>query len=282
MDDELIRFGDSKGGVMELSSARHAFVTGGAGGIGLGIADALMEQGVCVTIADIDRRALDEVTTRRGEGVRGVALDVRNRDSWAQAKKDAESAFGPVDILVNNAGIGFNGRDVVDTDAEVFDLLVAIDLVGVFHGVAAFGAQMREAGHGHIVNTASIMGLTAGAPGRGAYSAVKSAVVSLSEALRLEMAPHGVGVSVLCPGLVRSNLDANTIRLGGHVEDARHIKGAGDVGMTPAEAGACVLRGIARNLPYILTHPEYLGHIEKRMDAIRVSANQASSQESMG
>ncbi|MEV1136166.1 SDR family oxidoreductase [Rhodococcus coprophilus] len=257
---------------MELASARHAFVTGGAGGIGLGIADALAEHGIRVTIADIDREAVDTVVAQRPDDVRGVGLDVRDRDSWARAADEAESAFGPVDILINNAGIGFNGRDVVDTDAEVFDLLVAIDLAGVFHGVSTFGARMRDAGRGHIVNTASIMGLTAGAPGRGAYSAVKSAVVALSEALRIEMAPHGVGVSVLCPGLVRSNLDANTLRLGGHVEDSRHIKGAGDVGMTPAEAGACVVRGIAQDLPYILTHPEYLGHIEKRMDAIRSAA----------
>src|SRR5699024_4587493 len=117
-------------------------------------------------------------------------------------------------ILVNNAGIGFNGRDVVDMDPETFDLIVAIDLTGVFNGVSAFGADMRARGGGHIVNTASVMGLTAGAPGRGAYSAAKSAVIAMSEALRAEMAPHGVGVSVLCPGLVKSNLDTNTTRLG--------------------------------------------------------------------
>ncbi|MGI9207642.1 MAG: SDR family oxidoreductase [Rhodococcus sp. (in: high G+C Gram-positive bacteria)] len=264
---------------MELSSARHAFVTGGASGIGLGIVDALTQHGISVTIADIDRQAVEAVTAERSPAICGVGLDVRDRDSWAQAKADAESVFGPVDILVNNAGIGFNGRDVVDTDADVFDLLVAIDLAGVFHGVTAFGAQMRDAGHGHIVNTASVRGLTAGAPGRGAYSAVKSAVVSLSEALRAEMASHGVGVSVLCPGLVRSNLDANTTRLGGHVEDASHIKGAGDVGMTPAAAGACVVRGIAEDLPYIVTHPEYLGYIEKRMDAIRAAVEAVAAVE---
>ena len=144
---------------MELSSARHAFVTGGASGIGLGIVDALAHHGISVTIADIDERARQAVVAARGDHVRGVALDVRDRDAWAQAATESESVFGPVDILVNNAGIGFNGRDVVDVDPATFDMLVAIDLAGVFNGVSTFGADMRARGRGHIVNTASVMGL---------------------------------------------------------------------------------------------------------------------------
>lgn len=257
---------------MELSSARHAFVTGGASGIGLGIVDALARRGISVTIADIDERARQAVVAVRGDRVRGVALDVRDRDAWAQAATESESAFGPVDILVNNAGIGFNGRDVVDVDPATFDMLVAIDLTGVFNGVSTFGADMRARGRGHIVNTASVMGLLAGTPGRGAYSAVKTAVIALSEAMRTEMAPHGVGVSVLCPGLVRSNLDENTARIGGQVEDASAIKGVGDIGMEPAMAGDLVARGIEENLPYIITHPHYLDHLDPRVEAIRASA----------
>lgn len=261
---------------MEISSARHAFVTGGASGIGLGIADALAGHGISVTVADIDANSLESVVATRPAGFRGVALDVRDRGNWATAKVEAEAAFGPVDILINNAGIGFNGRDVVDMDPETFDTIVAIDLVGVFNGVSAFGAEMRTRGRGHIVNTASIMGLTAGAPGRGAYSAAKSAVIAMSEALRAEMEPHGVGVSVLCPGLVMSNLDANTARLGGQVEDVSHIKGTGNIGMEPETAGAIVVRGIARDLPYIITHPHYLEHVERRMEAVRASMDAAT------
>lgn len=258
---------------MELSSARHAFITGGASGIGLGIADALADYGMAVTVADINRKSLDSVTTARGATFRGVVLDVRDRNAWAAAKIEAEATSGPVDILVNNAGIGFNGRDVVDMDPETFDNLVAIDLTGVFNGISAFGVDMRARGIGHIVNTASVMGLLSGAPGRGAYSAAKSAAIALSEALRTEMAPHGIGVSVLCPGLVMSNLDQNTAALGGQVEDVSHIKGAGNIGMEPATAGACVARGIAQNLPYIITHPHYLNYIEKRMETIRASVD---------
>ncbi|MGN5240550.1 MULTISPECIES: SDR family NAD(P)-dependent oxidoreductase [unclassified Rhodococcus (in: high G+C Gram-positive bacteria)] len=262
---------------MKLTSARHALVTGGASGIGLGIADALSGHGISVTIADIDERTRKSVVATRSDGfrgvargarIRGVALDVRDRDAWARAKEDSEAAFGPVDILVNNAGIGFNGPSVVDMERATFDTLVDIDLMGVFNGAATFGAEMRERGVGHMVNTASVMGLLAGAPGRGAYSAVKAAVVALSEAMRVEMEPHGVGVSVLCPGLVRSNLDASTLRIGGHVEDASAIKGSGDIGMEPLVAGELVARGIEQNLPYIITHPHYLDHLQARTEAI--------------
>jgi len=262
---------------VDLGSARHAFVTGGASGIGRGIAEALADAGVCVTIADIDREATEEVVVTRPDDFAGLALDVRDRAAWREAKARSEAVFGPVDILVNNAGIGFNGRDFADLDPEVFDRIIDIDLTGVFNGISAFAADLRARGRGHIVNTASVMALTAGAPGRGAYCAAKSAVVAMSEALRQEMAPHGVGVSVLCPGLVRSNLDSTTTRLGGQVENVAHIKGDGSLGMDPAEAGARVLDGIARDLPYILTHPHYLSHVEARTDSLRRCFAEAES-----
>ncbi|PXW25145.1 UNVERIFIED_CONTAM: NADP-dependent 3-hydroxy acid dehydrogenase YdfG [Williamsia faeni] len=268
---------------MDLSAARHAFVTGGASGIGLGIADALARHGISVTIADINEESLDAVIGSRGSGYLGVALDVRDREAWKVAKARAETAFGSVDILVNNAGIGFNGCDVVDMDPATFDMLIAIDLIGVFNGVACFGSEMRARGGAHIVNTASVMGLISGTGGRSAYSAAKSAVVALSEGMRSEMEPHNVGVSVLCPGLVTSNLDQNTATLGGHVreniqgKDIDHGRGTRAHGMDPATAGDQVARGIAHNLPYIITHPHYLGNIETRMDAIRASVEVTSS-----
>ncbi|MFD6674607.1 SDR family oxidoreductase [Rhodococcus zopfii] len=262
---------------VDLGSARHAFVTGGASGIGRGIVEALADAGVRVTIADIDRSGAETVAATRPGELAALELDVRDRAGWRAAKAQAEKRFGPVDILVNNAGIGFNGRDIADLDPEVFDRIIDIDLTGVFNGISTFAADLRVRGRGHIVNTASVMALTAGAPGRGAYSAAKSAVVAMSEALRQEMAPHGVGVSVLCPGLVRSNLDSTTARLGGQVEEVVHIKGDGSLGMDPAEAGARVLDGITRDLPYILTHPHYLSHVDARMDALHRSFTEAEA-----
>jgi NAD(P)-dependent dehydrogenase (short-subunit alcohol dehydrogenase family) len=256
---------------MDLSTARHAFITGGASGIGLGIAGALAARGISITIADINQGALDELFAARPKGMLGIALDIRNRNDWLDAKARSESAFGPVDILINNAGIAFDGRELADMDPPTFDQVIAVDLTGVFNGVHTFAAGMRARGAGHIVNTASIMGLTAGAATMGAYSIAKSGVVALSEALRGEMAPHGIGVSVLCPGFVASNLRANTVKLGVAVREIRELSGAGNAAMSPATAGEIVARGIARNLPYIITHPHYLEHIEKRMAAIRES-----------
>ncbi|MEU5842361.1 SDR family oxidoreductase [Rhodococcus sp. NPDC047139] len=256
---------------MDIASARHAFVTGGASGIGRGIADALARHGVAVTIADIDAAAIEVTLAERSGAFGGAVLDVRDREGWRTAKQEAEQAFGPVDVLVNNAGIGFNGTDFADLDPRVFDTVIDIDITGVFNGVSAFASDLRERGHGHIVNTASVMGLTAGVPGRGVYSAAKAAVVSMSEALRAELAPHGVGVSVLCPGLVRSGLDDSTARLGGEVRQVEHIKG-GNAGMAPETAGEIVVRGISLDVPYILTHPHYLENISTRFGSIVHSA----------
>lgn len=260
---------------MNIASARHALVTGGASGIGRGIADALARRGVAVTIADIDDAAIESTLADRTGAFRlfrGAVLDVRDREGWRSVKQGAEDAFGPVDILVNNAGIGFNGKDFADLDPQVFDTVIDIDVTGVFNGISTFAGDLRARGRGHIVNTASVMGLTAGAPGRGVYSAAKAAVVAMSEALRAELAPHGVGVSVLCPGLVRSGLDDSTARLGGEVRRVDHIKG-GNAGMAPETAGEIVVRGISIDAPYILTHPHYLGNISTRYDSIARSAD---------
>lgn len=257
---------------MDISSAQHALVTGGASGIGRGIADALARHGVAVTIADIDSAAIDATLADRPGAFRGAVLDVRDPEGWRSVKREAEDVFGPVDILVNNAGIGFNGVDFADLDPRVFATVMDIDVTGVFNGISAFAGDLRTRGRGHIVNTASVMGLTAGVPGRGVYSAAKAAVVSMSEALRAELAPAGVGVSVLCPGLVRSGLDDSTARLGGEVRRVDHIKG-GDAGMAPETAGEIVVRGIALDTPYILTHPHYLGNVSARFDSIAHSAD---------
>ena len=251
---------------MDLSKAHHAFITGGASGIGLGIADALAKRGVSITIADIDGDAVERVLKERPERFCGVKLDVRDRKAWAEAKATAERAFGPVDILVNNAGIAPDGRALADMDPASFDLIIGINLVGVFNGISAFGRDMRARGNGHIVNTSSIMGLMAGVATIGGYAASKSAVVALSEVLRQEMAPHGVGVSVLCPGLVATSLRDSTAKVGGGLHpNAAMAEG----GMDPAAAGEITAKGIAENLPYILTHPEDWPGVEARMNVIR-------------
>jgi NAD(P)-dependent dehydrogenase (short-subunit alcohol dehydrogenase family) len=238
---------------MDLALAQHAFITGGASGIGLGIAEALADRGLKITIADIDREGLAEVVEAKGPNWRGQPLDVRDRAAWAAAKAEAEAAFGPVDILVNNAGIAPNGQTFAKMDPKSFDLIIAINLVGVFNGVSAFAAEMAERGRGHIVNTSSQAGLTASIPGVGAYTAAKFGVTGMSENLRNEMAQSGVGVSILCPGFVVTNLTENTIKISG----VRREYDPGSMpqsSVTSRDVGEMVAQGIADNAPYILTH----------------------------
>jgi NAD(P)-dependent dehydrogenase (short-subunit alcohol dehydrogenase family) len=253
---------------MDLSQARHAFITGGASGIGLAIADALARRGVRATLADIDEAALQEVLSSRSADYRGQVLDTRDREGWVQAKAEAEAAFGPVDILVNNAGIGPAGRSFADLDPTSFDRMIAINLTGVFNGIAAFAADMRQRGRGHVVNTSSTAGLTLSPPGAGAYTVAKHGVVSMSETLRVEMAPHGVGVSVLCPGLVATNLPRSTYRLSGVGDPNASMP---EMSIDPAAVGELVAEGIAKDLPYILTHPEYWPAIEQRQKAVEAA-----------
>ena len=253
---------------MELSKAKHAFITGGASGIGLGIADALAKHGIAVTLADIDRTMLGDALSSRRTQFGGCELDVRDRAAWSRAKATAETQFGPVDILVNSAGIGPDGRSLAEMDAVSFDRVIAINLTGVFNGVSAFAGQMQAHGGGYIVNVASMAGLVAPAPNLGAYTAAKFGVVGLSEVLRKELAPHGVGVSVLCPGLVVTNIGATTVKLGSSI---RNPGGTMSGGLDPATVGEFVVAGMTEDRFYLATHPDRWSSVEKRMKELEAA-----------
>ena len=252
---------------MDLSQAKHAFISGGASGLGLGMAEALAARGVPVTIADIDADAIAEVIRTRGNSFRGVVLDVRNREAWAAAKAEAEAALGPVDVLVLNAGISPNGRAFTDMDPESFDRILAINLGGVANGVFAFAADLAARGRGHVVMTSSQAGLVTTIAGVGAYSVAKFGVTALGEQLRTEMAQHGVGVSVLFPGYVQTNLGANTIKIGGEVR--QYSAGMPPSEVSPRDVGEMVADAIERNASHIITHKDVLPGVERRMAAIR-------------
>lgn len=254
---------------MDLSQARHAFVTGGASGIGLGIADALAARGVPVTIADIDAEALARVVATRGNAFRGQVLDTRDRDAWLKAKAEAEAAFGPVDVLVNNAGIAPDGKTFAAPDADSFERIIAINLMGIYNGVWAFAGEMKARGRGHIVNTSSQAGLNASIPGVGAYAVAKFGVTGMTENLRRELRDTGVGVSVLCPGLVHTNLAQNTAKISGVVRDTPQDMPHSDV--TAADVGRMVVRGIEANAPYILTHKSAIHGLEERFATIKAA-----------
>jgi NAD(P)-dependent dehydrogenase (short-subunit alcohol dehydrogenase family) len=256
-----------RGTVMDLAQASHAFITGGASGIGLAIADALAARGVAVTIADVDEAALAAVLADRTGRLRGQPLDVRDRKGWARAGQNAEAAFGPVDLLFNNAGIAGGADHLADLDPAGFDAVIATNLAGVFNGVSAFGAGLRARGRGHIVNTSSMQGMSVDGPGVGAYAAAKAGVIALSEVLRHEMAPHGVGVSAYCPGMTMTPMVARALR----GDDGPPHALSASLSVAPMDAGRAaelVLRGIEQNRPYILTHPARRAGVEKRFAAI--------------
>jgi NAD(P)-dependent dehydrogenase (short-subunit alcohol dehydrogenase family) len=251
---------------MKLETARHALITGGASGIGLGIAEALNARGIGVTIVDANRDGLGAALAAGRPNFRGSYLDVRDRQGWARVKADAEAELGPVDLLFNNAGVGPSGDEIADMEPAHFDLIVAINLTGVFNGVSAFAADMRSRGHGHIVNTASMAGITI-MPSTAAYVASKFGVVGFSETLREELAPHGVGVSTFCPGQVATSIMANTVKLGGKT---RYPSSAPQKGADPAVIAGLVLQGIAENARFILTDPKvWRPRADERLLALR-------------
>jgi NAD(P)-dependent dehydrogenase (short-subunit alcohol dehydrogenase family) len=256
---------------MDLTKGNHAFVTGGASGIGLGIADALAARGVSVTLADVNEEALAQVIAARGNAFRGAVLDVRDRDGWQRVKAEAEATFGPVDVLIANAGIAPNGKAFTEMDPESFDRIIAINLTGIFNAIWAFAKDMAARGRGHIVCTSSQAGLVTTVPGVGAYSAAKFGVTAIAEALRTELAPQGVGVSVVYPGYVQTNLAANTARIGGDLR-AYH-GGVLTSDITPADVGEMVAEGIEQDAPYIVTHKEVWPGVEQRMLAIKTACH---------
>jgi short-subunit dehydrogenase len=202
-------------------------------------------------IADWNAGTLDQAGSQLGSNALPLELDVRDRAAWERARSVTEEAFGPVEILVNNAGVAPDQNALVDMPPETFDRLLAIMATGVFNGIHTFGPGMRDRGRGHIVNTASMAGLVASAR-LGAYTAAKFATVGISEVLRAEMEAHGVGVSVLCPGLVRTNLGS----------DRAQSLPAGTpspmaAGLDPSEVATQVVDAIRNNQFYVITHGEY-------------------------
>jgi NAD(P)-dependent dehydrogenase (short-subunit alcohol dehydrogenase family) len=262
---------------MELAAGQHAFITGGASGLGLGIADALAARGLKITIADIQADLIDEVLASRGEGWRGVVLDVRDRDGWARARAEAEAAFGPVDVLVNNAGIAPNGKPFAEMPPESFDQILAINLGGVFNGVHTFALAMRERGRGHIVNTSSMAGLSPSIVGIGAYATAKFGVTAMTESLRKELADHGVGVTLLCPGFVLTGLGSNTAKLGGLTRSAPAGAALPPSGVSSDDVGAMVVEAIEGDEPCIVTHAGSWPEIGKRFDVIRAACDKADA-----
>jgi NAD(P)-dependent dehydrogenase (short-subunit alcohol dehydrogenase family) len=261
-----------------------AFVTGAASGIGLGIAEALAQAGVKVMMADIEQDALDREVARlaaTNADVAGVRADVSLKDELQRAADATIERFGKVHILVNNAGVGGGGTYGEWSDAS-WDWVIGVNLMSVVWGIEIFGPLMEKQGEGgQIVSTASMAGLVAAvAPG---YNVTKYGVVALSEGLRPTLATKGIGVSVLCPGFIRTRImeSARAIpeRLVGQIalpdptalpnEFAVMATQAIQNGIDPLYVGELVVEGIEGDWPYIFTDTDFEGAVDARFAQIK-------------
>jgi NAD(P)-dependent dehydrogenase (short-subunit alcohol dehydrogenase family) len=255
---------------------KAAFITGGASGIGLAFGHAFAEAGCRVMLADIEEPALrDAVRSLEGVGpeVRGVACDVADPASVEAAAERTITAFGEVHILCNNAGVGA-ASSVDDIPLASWRWVLDVNLMGVVHGVRAFVPHIRAHGEGgHIVNTASMAGMIGAGRGFEPYSASKSAVVAMSEGLAGELQPLGIGVTVLCPGWVRTRiLESRRNRQERYgptpTQNLSRYPSLPDSAMNPQAAAARVLNAIRDNELYAFTHPEMRDLLAERFQAI--------------
>jgi NADP-dependent 3-hydroxy acid dehydrogenase YdfG len=266
---------------VEQLEGRVAFVTGGASGIGLGIARACLEAGMHVVVADLREDHIAEAKAALGdERAHALQVDVTDREGLARASEQAERLAGPVDVLVNNAGVGILGP-VAEAGFDDWDWGLGVNLGGVVNGITTFLPGMRERGRGHIVNVSSMAAIVP-IPNASIYIAAKAAVMGLSESIRSELAPEGIGVSILFPGPVETNI-RDTLRTRperfrrdtGYAERERPLPEGDDRDRTgwmdPLECGRRTVAGIRRDDLFILTHPEFRGGATERNDALERS-----------
>ena len=259
---------------------RTAFVTGGASGIGLGIARACADEGMNVAIVDVDTTALAKAEDELSKVTKVFAgtLDIRDRIAYTTTADAVEEALGPVSLLCNNAGI--SGQiDIGNLSYEAFDWVIGVNLIGCYNGIQTFLPRMLgRGGDAQIVNTASEAGLCAMFGGIGfLYAASKFGVVGLSEALRVEVKHQGIGVSVLCPHAVATNILENTLRasedlgegIAGDLETSfDKLKPLLATGADPDTVGRRVIEGVRNNDLFILTSDHLIGQITKRASSI--------------
>jgi NAD(P)-dependent dehydrogenase (short-subunit alcohol dehydrogenase family) len=257
-------------------AGKVAFITGGGSGVGLGQAKVFAEEaGMKVVIADIRQDHLDGALAHFkavGAAVHGVQLDITDRVAYGRAADEAERVFGPVDLLCNTAGVSQFGP-LAQATADDWDWQIDVNLKGMINGVQTFLPRMiaRGAG-GHIVNTASMSAFVA-LPNTGIYCTTKYAVRGFTESLRAELPALGIGVSLLCPGGVNSNIHesvlsrperyASTGYYGADAEVFKRLKSVIETGFDPVDLARIVRAAVERDDFWILPYPEFIPTVEK-------------------
>ena len=265
---------------MKELAGKFAFVTGAANGIGLGIARALAKEGVHVALADIEREGIERAARDVAAlGVRTLALplDVSDGTAVEDAARQVGAEFGRVHICVNNAGISLNRGPAHQIAPAQWDWLLGVNVFGAVNGVRAFLPLIERHGEeGHIVNTASIAGLQVHPALRnGSYSMTKYAVVAFSESLEAELAGSKIGVSVLCPALVTTTINASSRRrperFGGPFAEDRIDVAAlvtDQAAWSPDEVGDRVIHAIRNGEFFIFTHGVMRAGLQRRHERI--------------
>jgi len=263
---------------MKDLAGKVAFITGGGSGVALGQAKAFAAQGMKIVIADIRRDHLDSAVAYFREQklpVHGIQLDITDRRAYAAAADEAEKVFGPVQLLCNTAGVSQFGP-VQQATYDDWDWQLSVNLGGIVNGIQTFVPRMLNHGLGaHIVNTASMAGFLP-LPGCAIYCTSKFAVRGLSECLQLDLAPHGIGVSVLCPGAVNTNIHEAVLTRPKHLSstgyygaDPAVMKSLKDViapGYDPVELGEIVVRAVQNDQLYVIPYAEFSGPMQQRLD----------------
>jgi len=253
---------------MQDFTGQLAFITGGASGAGLGQAQVFGRAGAKIVIADMRAEAIAAaLATLQAEGItaHGITLDITDRAAYAKAADEVEQVFGQAPtLLFNTAGVNSFGP-VEQTTYGDFDWLIGVNLGGVINGMVTFVPRMIASGKpGHIVTTSSLGGLS-GSALAAPYSAAKAAVVNLMESYSIGLAKHNIGVSVICPANIKSNIAAatklrpDTLGPSGYRSDEATIESLQSIhqhGMEPVELAEWTMKGIQAGDLYIIPYPE--------------------------
>lgn len=247
---------------MKVFKDRVAFVTGGASGIGYGMVQNFLREGMKVVVVDYNPSHCDEIQQIHSDNssVHIVQADVGNRDQVRAAADEAIRVFGKINVLCNNAGVGGGGNSE-DPDFDAWDRAMSVNLGGVVNGVKIIAPLMISNGEGgHIVNTGSIASLVPNPLAGGAYVTAKTAVRGFTESLRISIAPQGIGVSLLCPGSTRTRILGDA---GNDPDKLEMVKSFMESAMDPVELAAMVVEAIRNNSPYIIAHAEFRDEVRE-------------------
>jgi NAD(P)-dependent dehydrogenase (short-subunit alcohol dehydrogenase family) len=260
---------------MQDLEGKTAFITGGGSGVALGQAKVFAEEGrMKVVIADIRQDHLDQAMayfSPKGLPVHAIHLDITDRKAYRSAADEAERVFGPVDLLCNTAGVSQFGPIEQATEDD-WDWQIDVNLKGMINGVQTFMPRMIKRNTGHIVNTASMSAFVA-LPNTAVYCTTKYAVRGLSESLRLELEKYNIGVSLLCPGGVNTNIHESVLSRPGKYgqtgyywadpEVFKRLKSVIESGIDPIDLARIVLAAVQRNDFWILPYPEFIPTVEQ-------------------